>query len=124
MNKEPEYRKEDGGFVFYWDGKFHFRCDAVAVVGQHDLAGGEGAFLRKHGCPETMHKWFKKERQDLLAKGGEEWARQLFLVESDKWDIGDLNKCIQITGYIGILIKKMAESKDYVDELLEGFDEG
>ena len=126
---EPSgYRKEGNEFAFYGGrGQFEFRCESVAVVGQRDLGDGEGAFLRKHGPSETVNAWFKKERAQLIEKGGQEWAKDLFLIESDKWNLVELNRCIQITGYVGILLQRIyepgPESKNPVDELLEGFDE-
>ena len=133
MRKEPEYRIEKGQFAFYWDEHdVRFRCESVAIVGQYDLGGGEGAFLRQHGPAEQVREWFKKEREKFLEKGNQEWADKIFLIESDKWDIDELNRRIQITSYVGVMLKKTEEPqpellpvpKKPVDELLEGFDEG
>ena len=74
----------------------------------------------RHGSPETVDKWAATMRQALqkspfqrnAEEPGEPAAAILRSmmprsIASDQWDIEDLNRVIDTTGYLGVLIEKM-----------------
>lgn len=74
----------------------------------------------RHGSPETVDKWAEKNRFALHRSrfnhdaevGGENAAAVLrsmmpHSIASDQWDVADLNRIIDTTGYLAVVVKKM-----------------
>ena len=55
---------------------------------------------------DSVKQWVEKTRSKYRAAGLEEDASQLVVLESDEWDVEDLNKILHISGYIAAFLKK------------------
>lgn len=74
----------------------------------------------RHGSPETVNKWAKRTREALLKSEIGQRARERgetaaailrsmlpHSISSDQWDIDDLNRIINTTGYLAVVVEKM-----------------
>ena len=99
------------------EGKMFYLCRGDAILdSMEEVAIGyeenmeTGAMLHKHGSKERIEKWMKKFVQKLNKDGGilAEIADNIKMISSSEWDLEELNKILNITGYIGIFLKKNA----------------
>lgn len=75
------------------------------------------ATLHKIGRPESVERWVKESKSKLIkqrdtlksntrsAKFVQEMINDLKIITSSEWDPEDLNKFLNITGYLGKYIK-------------------
>lgn len=61
--------------------------------------------LHKHGSPEKVNKWYEETRKKYIAHGLRHEADSLLII-SGKFPVEELNKMLDITGYIGSFVKK------------------
>lgn len=56
--------------------------------------------LLRHGSPELVHNYYDRTITSYNNSGLADIAAVITLIASDKWNVDDLNKCIDITGYL------------------------
>jgi hypothetical protein len=65
----------------------------------------------RHGSPESVEKWAQETRFKIHRarfRGIELDARfQPHTISSDAWDVGELNRIINITGYLGLALQRV-----------------
>ena len=94
MNK---YHKEYGSYYFKDDrDNIIFMCDEVSVL--YDSAEG---VLLKHGRPENVDKHFK----EYLKLLGSDPNFNLKVITSNKWNVSELNKILDTSGYVKLVEK-------------------
>lgn len=93
----PEFKYTNNGFeyIFYCDNEELFRTTEVAIC--FDKAVG---CILKHGKPEVVSKYLTTARQAFIAAGAPEMANDVVSISSDSFDIKELNKILDTTGYI------------------------
>ncbi len=62
--------------------------------------------MHKHGKPEMVQEWLSRTSQSYRDAGYDKEANDLAMVVG-KFDIEDLNKVIQITGYIINFVRRL-----------------
>lgn len=72
--------------------------------------------MHKMGQPETVRQWVEETQAKYRESGLDEDANKLIVMESDEWDVEDLNKILHISGYIAAFLKKSG-----VDMTIEGY---
>lgn len=89
------------------DDCIHWAGEEVAVAFTYclDDQGMEG-ILHKQGNPEKVNDWAEKTRKKLADAGHLDMANEIVVV-SGRIPLEDLNKMIEISGYIGIWYKRM-----------------
>lgn len=96
---------EDGSYETLWAGP------AVAVCFDRD-----DHVLHKHGDPDRVRKWAAATRAKLAAVGleGAAMADALTVVE---WPFGvdELNRCLDTTGYLGLILKRAAADSSAIE---------
>jgi hypothetical protein len=65
----------------------------------------------RHGSPESVEKWaqetrFKIQRARFEGVKLEDWALP-HTISSDAWDVDELNRILNTTGYLGTALRKM-----------------
>lgn len=78
---------------------------AVAFTFSPDEQDMEGT-MHKHGSPEEANAWAEKTRKKLTDAGHSDMANEIIVV-SGKISLEDLNKIIEISGYVGIWYKRL-----------------
>lgn len=96
MNRQSYYTKEHGSYYFYdYSGNIIFMTDAVSI-----MYDAEGGVLLKHGNPDQVQKHYEVYKKlqsvdpDLF---------NLKVVTSDKWNVAELNRILDTSGYIKLL---------------------
>lgn len=99
------YERLHGDYALVDDhGKAHYFSPSIAIG--YDPVN---FVMHKHGPPGLVHEWATDTR--LKAKGIFEVA----VIESDRWDVEDLNRMLSITGYLGVFMERLAEEGKAVD---------
>lgn len=86
--------------------------DSVAVA--FSMLDENTTVMHKMGAPDSVKRWVEETQAQYRAGGLDKEADQLIVLESDKWDVEDLNKILHISGYIAAFLKKS-------DIIIEGF---
>ena len=97
----PEnYRYEKRfGTYYLMDGDDILRAgDVIAIAFAMDPDGM--VTMHKHGEADLVRQWVEKARLEWQQSGLADIAGDLAMIESDKWDVEDLNKIIHNTGWI------------------------
>jgi hypothetical protein len=63
--------------------------------------------MHKHGSPEIVLSWLRCARDKYISRGALELADELWAIVSDRWDVTDLNKILEIEGYLGAFLEKI-----------------
>jgi len=96
-----EYRLNCQMYEFYCPEGLLFSTPTVAICfSTCSLGDGTGYILLRHGAPEVVYRCYKGMVRRYRAVGFFSEADDLGVAESDKWDIEELNKAINIAGYI------------------------
>lgn len=108
------YCLENGLYVFYRDGEKLSSSKSISVV--LDLEMG---CLLKHGSTERIEPYYQESLRklresykdgvvlemqtkfNLPVRTGKEIAMDLKMITSENWDVEELNKILDITGYAG-----------------------
>ncbi|KKM89180.1 hypothetical protein LCGC14_1251180 [marine sediment metagenome] len=87
--------------------QIHWAGEEIAVAFTYclDEQGMEGT-LHKHGSPEKANAWAEKTRKKFVDAGHLDMANEIVVV-SGKISLEDLNKIIEISGYVGIWYKRL-----------------
>lgn len=97
-----KFTKDFGSYYFWCDEELVYMSDTIAIAFTID---GKSLTFHKHGNPEFVHGW-AKEFKEKFNKAGYDYADDIRVIESNNWDVEDLNKIINITGYMKIIISK------------------
>ena len=105
------YKKEGGMFYLCNGDHILDSMEEVAIAYEENME--TGAMLHKHGSKERVEKWMVKFVQTLKEDGGilAEVADNIKMISSSKWDLEDLNRCINNTGYIKVMLRKIESWK-------------
>ena len=108
MSVELNYRRE-GDMFHLCDGDEILDSMEEVAIGYEDNME-TGTMLHKHGSKKRIEEWMKKTVQMYKKAGGilAEDADNIKMIFSSEWDLEELNKMLNITGYIGIFLKKNA----------------
>lgn len=96
------YRLIEGSYFLYDGDTLLTGQDEVAICFSHD---GDLYTLHKHGDPKWVNKWAEDTKKKYLDNGLADLAGELTVI-SGKFPIEELNKMLDITGYIGTFLKK------------------
>ncbi len=128
MAKNSIYYEKDGDdFVLVFqtpDGSRDIQwCGPEVAVGfscNPDAERGIQYTTHRHGSPEVVESWAAQTRQGIRRGGyiaaaevqGETAAAVLkslqpHIISSDQWEIEDLNRILDTTGYLQVVAKKM-----------------
>lgn len=104
---EPEnYRWEKRHGSYYWLDHDEIRCMADTVAVAFSMLDENTTVMHKMGSPDTVKRWVEETQAKYRANGLDAEAQQLVVLESDDWDVDDLNKILHISGYIATFLKK------------------
>lgn len=112
---EKVYRKNHGSFQWvgtkdhpilkspeiYWQG------EEIAV-----MIDVENAVIHRHGDPAVVNAAHKKLVDSFNATGFGDLAKAIVVVTSCDWDVDELNKALQTSGYIMKVLEKMGVLDD------------
>lgn len=79
-------------------------CVGSSVAVGYTYAPNGGSIkgtMHKHGSLQLVRSW--KETWDDKARGFEDTFGKTFIMHSEHWDVEELNKILNTTGFIGIL---------------------
>ena len=62
--------------------------------------------LHKHGSTELVQRWHDRTVKKLRDAGFDDLADEMAMI-SGKFPVEELNRCIDTTGYIGVMVKKL-----------------
>ena len=106
----------DGHKDQFWAGKEV----AIGFTYDQDAERGIKYTTHRHGSPESVEKWAEKMRFALHRSrftkeaqvGGENAAAilrsmQPHTISTDQWDLEDLNRILDTTGYLQVIVEKM-----------------
>ena len=101
-----EYRKVRGGFQLIVKETGEIREELLSVaIGYCIDTEGDFSSMHRHGRSDFVMKWFD-------AFPVKEYALEPFMIESAKWDVEELNKILQITGYIKVVHDRVYAERD------------
>lgn len=113
----PEnYRWEKKYGSYYWMHGKDIRCMTETVAVAFSMLDENTTVMHKMGQPETVRQWVEETQAKYRESGLDEDANKLIVMESDEWDVEDLNKILHISGYIAAFLKKSG-----VDMTIEGY---
>lgn len=102
MSNEYNYKLVDGKYVLHKGDKPYLEpMTTVAIAFDTD-----GGTLLKHGEPHMLKKWAEEVVAALRKSSHPELANTLVVVDG-RFTLEDLDKVLNITGYMGIFYKKM-----------------
>lgn len=91
------YRKVDNNFELVDDQTFEvlFSDPHIAVVFDK-----QGWILLKHGPINLIESWLNETKKKYQKAGLQDISADLTLISSIDWDVVELNKILDITGYL------------------------
>jgi len=101
----PFYKKEHGDYAYYpfEGGHLQFMSPDIAVAYTTENDGT--VVMHKHGRPELVDAWIK----DMRDRNAENIFGPILKIESSAWEVEELNRVINNTGYLGVMLKRMNE---------------
>lgn len=97
-----EYTYDEGEFILSNNGIELSRSKNISIV---FTANQDMWTLLKHGKTELVEKWYDSIKKQYRELGVDDFANELILL-TGKFPVDELNKCIQITGYVKKMYKK------------------
>lgn len=95
------YEKSGSKYQMMCDRELIAEMDEVAVA--YDL---QTFTMHKHGCPELVTAWVETARQAFVTADMFEMAEDLAMIVSDDWDLEDLNRIVNNTGFLKSFVEK------------------
>lgn len=93
ITPEPfHYDTKDGIYRLICGDTIMLEANKIAVAFSALQDGS--AICQRHGCPDTVSKWLDHTKSQYKSLGLVEFADELKMVVSDKWDVSELNKII------------------------------
>lgn len=122
MSVQLEFKEENGTFYLYDRGRM--------ISGYRDLVfcfDYELGTLQKFGERIHVEDWHAKATKKLLQAGFHDHARELIIVglnefAGHKWEIDDINRFINTSGYIKTWFDRMVEEASKMEEQPEVID--
>lgn len=87
------------------DDQIIYMADTLAFAFTWEREGAILSTLQKHGPLDRVEEYARKFKEKLKASDNElahEIADSLVIISSTEWDIEEIQKFIDISGYIGI----------------------
>jgi len=99
------YRMEDDRYALVDEfDRIHWAGEEVAVAFSYHPDEDMPGTLHQHGSPEAVNKWAAAARKKYADAGHYDLAKAIIVFEG-KILIEELNKMIEIAGYIGVWYK-------------------
>lgn len=98
------YEKRFGTYYLMDGDNILHAGDVIAIAFTMDPDGM--VTMHKHGEADLVRQWVDKSRLEWQQSGLADIAGDLAMIESDKWDVEDLNKIIHNTGWITAFLKR------------------
>lgn len=95
------YEEKEGTFCFSFKGET-FSSDSVWMIADKTCTRWT---LLSHGPEEKVKNKFDEMSEAFKIAGFAEYAENLYLLDASNFSIEEINKCIEITNYIGNLIE-------------------
>ena len=96
---------KDGDNYAYWvDDEKLYETPEIAIAFS---VCDSGAVMHKHGKPEYVRKWVSRVTSALIAADETDLAMEYQVISSSAWPLEDLDKIVQIAGYIGRFLDKV-----------------
>lgn len=92
--REPEYRLENGEYVFYLGENRRFATVSVSIL--LDITAG---VLLKHGLATVVNETFDTLTRGLRRAGYTDFASDLVVLEG-RFDLEELNRLVTSSGYV------------------------
>lgn len=105
MNYYYEYR--DGHYVLMYDGNPAIPPMKQVAILYTDSKDLPNMVLHKHGSVEHVLAHYDRMRNAYKAAGFAKEAMELKIFRSDRIPVDELNKCLEITGYVGQMVRQM-----------------
>ncbi|MDO9179086.1 MAG: hypothetical protein Q7U16_12345 [Agitococcus sp.] len=112
----PQYRLENGLYAFYLNNNHLFSVETVAIL--FDKREG---ILHKHGCPLVVDAQYLRYRKALSAQAAlqhplaSEMLDDLTVIKG-QFDIVELNRILQVSGYARIFYARLFSNAEGVPE--------
>lgn len=95
MNNHYLWNPVDNIYEFYFDGELLFSTTEPAIAFDQECY-----VLHKHGDSVKIFDWYSKSKAIFLQAG-----IHISVIASAKWDLEELNRCINSSGYTKTFIK-------------------
>lgn len=107
--KEFRYIKENGKFVWcHGDEKLHYSDDLWFLVDVTDADVGMCTMLG-HGGKKNVNARYDRLHQAYKESNHPEMTDDLLMIDMSGIDLEEINKCINITGYISKFVKAVQD---------------
>lgn len=108
------FQKEGDQFVCCAQGEEIYRTPKIAICFSWDQQALQNdpsymPTIHKHGHPVFVNRWVWVSKRKYREAGLHKMASDLFVIESSDWDLEDLRKIFEITGYLGVFLKEHPE---------------
>lgn len=104
-----EYKNNQYHLIDDRTGEILYASDEIAIAFSYDKETKEG-ILYKHGSTELVSKWVQKTRKKFQNAGLHDIANEIIMIFG-KINIYELNKCLNISGYIGKFYEKNLDKR-------------
>lgn len=109
------YEKHDGIFVLMHSDREPYIIGPVVAIAFSQSSGtffyGLHTVMLKHGKPESIEQWFQTASKAYHEAGFQKEADELRILYFDG-DVEDLNKIIDITGYLEVLLSRNPQTSE------------
>lgn len=103
---DENYRWEKKYGSYYWMHGEDIRCMTETVAVAFSMLDENTTVMHKMGDPDSVKQWVAEAQAKYRQAGLNDEADGLVVIESDEWDIRDLNKILHISGYIATFLEK------------------
>jgi len=104
--------KEDS---FHFDiGGIHYIHESVWMIASKSY---HGWFIVSHGPEVKVKDKYQKTKDTFILANLQEEADDLYLFNASQFGIEEINKCLEITNYIGNLVKADILYKDLIKDI-------
>lgn len=103
----PIYSYEDGKYILFYrdNGDVLATMDEVAISFSKDEDPSMWT-LHKHGTPKAVQEWHDNTVMRFRKAGHYDIVNDMVMI-SGKFPVDELNKCIEISGYIKRMVEKL-----------------
>lgn len=102
--RDPRYERKFGSWYLMSGSEIRNMVDQVSIAFALDDAGE--TVMMKHGSPKAVAEWLELAKGKFSEVGFPDQAAALSMVTFPKdHDVDEVNRCIQVTGYIGRMLE-------------------
>lgn len=108
--QEFEYQKDSEGVYKLMCGGTVLSASlrvAVACAVTREESGKVTVTRHRFGPPFLVHQWFAITDRKYRDMGLGAIADELCIIESDRWDVEDLNRIIHVDGWLGVFFSRI-----------------